>query len=57
MTIRIRLAAAISATLGVVMLGVAGAPAQDLESQVNEKEQQLEGEREHKDVLSSEIAT
>ncbi len=53
---RTRLLIALFTLLGALGLGGATVLAQDLESEKAEKEAQLDDEREHKDVLSSEIA-
>jgi murein DD-endopeptidase MepM/ murein hydrolase activator NlpD len=56
MPTRNRIATVLLTLLGALALGGATVLAQDLESQVDEKEAQLDDERRHKDVLSSEIA-
>jgi peptidoglycan DL-endopeptidase CwlO len=56
MSARSRLTIAVLALLGVVALAGTGASAQDLQSQVDEKEEELSEQREEKEVLTEDIA-
>jgi peptidoglycan DL-endopeptidase CwlO len=57
MSTRSRLITAACALAGVVVLATSGASAQDLQSQVDQKEAEIEDQREKKDVLTDDIAT